>query len=111
MRNIKELVASEEKVWLYFRTKEICKEFFVRAKEEGFNFGQLPYEKWVCGTVIAIYGDGRMGHLPLFIWTMSFKSAVQGTPKRIDYEKYANGDDDYICREAHVNGSIIIHGR
>ncbi|MBE6949256.1 MAG: hypothetical protein E7456_05360 [Ruminococcaceae bacterium] len=111
MRNIRELVSSEEKVWIYFRTEEICKKFFVRAKEKGFNFGHIPYEKWVPGTVIAVHSDGRMGHLPLFIWTMSYRANVQGTPKRIDYERYANGGEDYLCREDHINGSIIIHGR
>ena len=111
MHNIKEFVSSKEKVWLYFRTEEICKEFFVKAKEEGFNFGEFPYEKWVPGILIAIHSDGRMGHLSLFIWTMSFNANVQGTPKRIDYEKYANGEEDYLCHEAHMTSSIIIQGR
>ena len=59
MRNIKDLTKTNEKVWVYFDSEELCREFF---KETDLRFGDLPKEKWSAGYVIAVHSDGNMGH-------------------------------------------------
>ena len=45
MRTIKELVEKEKIVWMYLESEEVCKVFYKQAHEEGFYFGDLPYEQ------------------------------------------------------------------
>lgn len=87
-KTIKQLVANREKVWVYLESETICKKFFKQAKMENFSFGELPYEKWVCGTLIAVHSNGQMGHAPYFVYSL-----LHSKKDIVDFRKYL--DDDY----------------
>ncbi|WP_296725411.1 hypothetical protein [Ruminococcus sp.] len=103
MRTIREILSEEEKVWLYFDSEELCRQFY---EETEFRFGDLPKEKWKTGYVIGVHSDGSMGHVPLFVWCMSFSSDSPSIPKRIDYRKFISGEGDYYCKESHIKGVV-----
>ena len=112
MRTIKELVEKEKIVWMYLESEEVCKAFYRQAHEEGFHFGDLPYEQWATGYVVAVHDNGRMGHLPIFIWTMAFGSngwrGIEGSHTPVDYRLYMTGEQDYICKTSHFRGVMIV---
>ena len=64
MRTIKELVEKEKIVWMYLESEEVCKAFYRQAHEEGFYFGDLPYEQWATGYVVAVYDEVTVGYYP-----------------------------------------------
>ena len=105
MRTIRDLLVKEETVWVYLNNEDACKAFYKQAYEEGFNFGDLPYEEWRTGSVIAVNADGSMAHLPLFIWTSAFdKNGWRGIKRShtpIDYARYSAGEEDYFCKTSH----------
>ena len=53
-RSITALVKDAPRVWLYLSSPELCRKFYEQAREEGFHFGDLPYEQWAVGYVIGI---------------------------------------------------------
>ena len=46
MRTIRDIISEEERVWLYFDTEELCRQFY---EETDLRFGDLPKEKWQTG--------------------------------------------------------------
>ncbi len=107
MRSIRKLLKSEETVWVYFDSHELCEEFFRR--EEGFRFGELARDKWKTGHVIAVHRDGTMGHLPLFIWLMSFRGG--DCPVKVDYRRFAAEKEDFLCRSSHFACRMFFTGK
>ena len=101
MRSIRELLENEETVWVYFDSEELCEEFF--RSEDGLYFGELPRDRWKTGNVIAVHRDGSMGHLPLFIWLMSFGAGRERCPVKVDYRRFISGEEDYLCRSSHFS--------
>ncbi|MBR3666429.1 MAG: hypothetical protein IKN66_04620 [Ruminococcus sp.] len=99
MRSIRELLENEETVWVYFDSEELCEEFF--RSEEGLYFGELPRDRWKAGKVIAVHRDGSMGHLPLFIWLMSFSAGIESCPVKVDHRRFIGGEEDFFCHIPH----------
>ncbi|WP_303836434.1 hypothetical protein [Ruminococcus flavefaciens] len=107
MRTIREMLGSDEKVWVYIDSRETWERFASMAAAEGFGFGELPEEKWVFGCAVAVHSSGDMGHLPMFVWHRSFSADIEELPKRVEFLKYISGDEDYICRESHFKAAML----
>lgn len=114
MRTIRELLVNEKVVWMYLDNEEVCRDFYRQAHEEGFHFGDLPYEKWVTGYVVAVHANGEMGHLSMFVWTLSFAGkgpcSIRGSHTPVDYQLYMAGEEDYICKSSHFTGVQYVGG-
>ncbi len=105
MRTLKQLVGKEGRVWVYLDNENVGKAFLRQAQEEGFRCGNGSSPRrmsWFY--VMALHSDMTVCYVSLFNWTLSFAGDVKGTPVRIDYEKYAAGEEDYLCRRSHFNG-------
>ncbi len=100
MPNLRKLLGNDETVWVYLDGRAEWDVFAVMAAEEGFSFGELPADKWTAGHVVAVHSDGRLGHLPLFIWCMSFVGGGAGV-RKLDLRKYIEGAGDCNCESAH----------
>ena len=107
MRTIREMLGTDEKVWVYIDSRETWERFASKALAEGFHFGVLPFERWRSGYVIAVHKSGEMGHLPLFAWCMSFSGNCTGSPVKMDMRKYLDGEKDYICHVPHFSGMMV----
>lgn len=101
MRTIREMLGNDEKVWVYLNSENTWKEFAHMAVAEGFHFGEIPVERWAFGYVVAVHSNGDMGHLPLFIWCRSFSADVGNCPRKVDFSRFINNYEDWLCKEAH----------
>ena len=105
MRTLKQLVEKAGKVWVYLDNEETGNAFLRQAREEGFcccDGSSLRRMSWFY--VMALRSDMTVCYVSLFNWTFSFAGNVKGTPLRVDYEKYAAGEEDYLCHRSHFNG-------
>lgn len=107
MRTIRNITETNEKVWFYLDSTETWKKFSDTAEAEGFHFGSLPKEKWTSGYVVAVHSSGEMGHVPLFVWCISFSSACSESIRKIDFGKYISGEEEYDCIVPNFKGRII----
>ncbi len=95
MRTIKELVRNEKKVYIYLSNKAIEYRFMSDAEREGIIFGDgvKPTERQV-DDIMALHDDGTICFLG---WAGRMSYHYNKTKiKRIDYEKYIEGKEDYI---------------
>lgn len=106
MRTIREMLGNDKKVWVYLNGEDTWKEFVRMAVSEGFHFGNLPVERWMFGYVVAVHSNGDMGHLPLFIWCRSFSADVENCPRKVDFWRFINNHEDWLCKEAHLLAHI-----
>ena len=108
MRTLKQLVEKEATVWVYLDNKKVGKEFLRQAEEEGFRCSDgssLRRMSWFY--VMALHRDMTVCYVSLFNWTFSFAGNVKGTPLRVDYKKYASGEEDCLCRQSHFTRSFV----
>ena len=94
MRKLMDLVKLDDRgVFVYFRTPALCRDFMRRAEAEGITFGDgvKPTQRDVTD-IFALHAEitiayvGAVGH-------MAFSA---GARVRVDYEKYRNGEEDFI---------------
>ena len=107
MRMIREMLGNDEKVWVYLNSEDTWRQFIDMAVAEGFHFGDLPVDKWTFGYVIAVHSNGNMGHLPLFVWCLSFQKDADNCPQKLDFEKYIKECEDYKCRDPHFRQRLF----
>jgi hypothetical protein len=100
------MLGNDEKVWVYLNSEDTWKKFTSIAVSEGFHFGELPVERWAFGYVVAVHSSGDMGHLPLFIWCRSFSAEAESCPQKVNFSRFINNHDDWICNEAHFTSII-----
>lgn len=108
MRTIREMLGSDEKVWVYLNSENTWKQFVNMAVAEGFRFGELPVEKWSFGYVVAVHSNGDMGHLSLFVWCQSFSADVDSCPRKVDFRRFINNYYDYYCYTSHFKTLQLI---
>ena len=100
MRSIRDLLKNDEKVWVYLDSSETWEKFVRMAVDEGFSFGKLPADEWKSGYIAAVHSNGSMGHLPLFIWCMSFAKDMPSV-RKADFKRYIEGEEEYSCESSH----------
>lgn len=95
MRTIKELVRNEKKVYIYLSSKAIEYRFMSDAEREGIIFGDgvKPTERQI-DDIMALHDDGTICFLG-WAGRMSYHYN-KANIKRIDYEKYIEGKEDYL---------------
>ena len=103
LRTLKQLVENEGKVWVFLDSEETGNAFLRQAREEGFRCS----DKMSWFYVMALSSDMTVCYVSLFNWTFSFAGNVKGTPLRVDYKKYASGEEDFLCRQSHFTRSFV----
>ena len=95
MRTIKELIRNEKKVYIYLSSKAIEYRFMSDAEREGITFGDgiKPTDRQV-DDIMALHDDGTICFLG-WAGRMSYHYN-KANIKRIDYEKYIDGKEDYL---------------
>ena len=105
MKTIRELVNAEckKKVYIYLANDKIGKNFMKQAEEEGFVFGDgvKPTERNY-SEIIAVNDDNTINFVNS-IGRMAFGSGAENVGNRklvrVDYEKYINGESDYLYKK------------
>lgn len=95
MRTIRNLIKEEKKVYVYLRNKATEYRFMSDAEREGITFGDgvKPTERQV-DDIMALHDDGTICFLG-WAGRMAYHYS-KDTVKRIDYEKYIEGFEDYL---------------
>ena len=95
MRTIKQLINPEKKVYIRLRGKAIRYRFMSDAEREGITYGDKvkPTER-EADDIMALLADGTICFLG-FVGRMGYHSGANNII-RIDYEKYIDGDPEYI---------------
>ena len=102
MRTLRDLVTDHDLVWIYIGNDAEKEAFAAQCGDEGFHFSDgdaVAADR--CGHVMALHNDLTLGNLAIFIWVMSFEDDVANTPLRVEYGKYAQGADDFVCKESY----------
>lgn len=99
MRTVEKLMRMDGRVFVYLGSDEAKYRFLADAESEGFTFrnGVKPADG-PCSNLYVL-NDDRTLNYPGCIGHMAFhnpKSYVSSKMIRIDYGKYASGQDDYI---------------
>ena len=88
------LLRKDSKVYIYCKSENICRRFFMDAEAEGFTFGDgiKPTEKET-SDIFALCDDWTISYTG-FAAHMMFRSQdslAKKSPARIDYGKYLSG--------------------
>lgn len=95
MRTIRELIKEEKKVYIYLRNKATEYRFISDAEREGITFGDgVKPTKRPVDDIMALHDDGTICFLG-WAGRMAYHYS-KDTVKRIDYEKYINGETEYL---------------
>ena len=94
MRTIKQLISKENKVYFFMKDEDTCRRFYYDAEAEGITFGGAKPTGKDTSDIIALLPNGEICYAG---WAghMCYYNCKEGVI-RIDYEKYANGDEKYI---------------
>lgn len=98
-RSLSELLKFEGAVYIYLQNPEACKQFYNQAESEGFMFAiDKPTEKHTTD-LIRLYQDKQMSYCATN-GRIAFGSGkgISGNTLRVDYQKYASGENDYLFR-------------
>lgn len=93
-KSIRKLLGKNTGMWVYLSSQEVCAEFYRRAFEEGFRFGNLKPENWKTDYLIGVHSDGKLGHPPYFVRALLNSK----TEKIVDYVKYIHGEEDFFYK-------------
>ena len=97
MRTIKQFISQPNKVYIYLKDTNLCKQFYRNAEEEGITFGGTnPTEKEPTD-LVALLPSGELCYVG-WAGRMCYHNCTQGVI-RIDYEKYINNAPDYIIHK------------
>ena len=108
MRTIRQLLLQHERVWFYLRDEETEILFAQELNEMDAKYlnGNRIFPS-NCSPIMSVHRDGRVAHLMIMIWNASFSPAFKNHSAKeisnvlkVDYQKYRNGCDDYICKKS-----------
>jgi len=107
MRQLKELLKNNDRVWIYCEDKALQLQFLSQAEEEGFHAlnGDLPTQLSP-HPLYGIHDDMTMGYLSIMIWCLSFPENGADPYFRVDYKRFISGEDDYVCHTPHFKPVI-----
>ena len=89
---IKQLSQMDGRVYVFFRTDDLCQDFLSQAEQEGFTFqdGAKPTDRHT-SDIIAVNNDYTINYVG-FVGHVAYGSNVKRIGKdnliRIDYEEY-----------------------
>lgn len=95
MRTIRNLINREKKIYIILRTKEMEYRFMSDAAREGITFGDgVKATERNVEDIMLLQADGTICFLG-FVGRMNYHYNKHKSVC-IDYEKYINGDVDYL---------------
>lgn len=108
MRSIQELLQDGKKAWFYLKDRETERKFVEELDRVGARYlNGSPVTAENCSPIMVVHPDLRVAHLMIMIWNASFSPSFHehysGDVRRIlkvDYAKYINGEDDFICTKS-----------
>ncbi len=95
MRTIKQFIKKADKVYFYMKDEETCRRFYQEAEREGILFGGGKPTNKEPTDLVALLPEGGICYVGWAGHMCYYHGGMKGVI-RIDYAKYANGENDYI---------------
>lgn len=97
MRTIRDLSNQGKRVYIYLRTEKIRQCFIDDATKEGITFGDgVSIAERGIDDIMALNADGTVNFLcwgGRMMWQCGGEQII-----RVDYERYVDGDGDYLIK-------------
>lgn len=102
------------KIYIYCDNEKIGKQFMQNAENEGYRFGKIKPTENGWSNIVTLEKKKQLSFVG-FCGHMAFQcnGGDNGCLTRIDYEKYAKGDKDFIFKGKPLNEITVkskIHG-
>ena len=99
------------RIYIYLDNEKIGKRFLQDAENEGYRFGNIKPTKNGWSNVIALKDKKQLSYVG-FVGHMSFQcgGGDGGSLTRVDYEKYARGDTDFLYNNKAIE-EIVVNGK
>lgn len=100
MRNIQELLLKHENVWFYI-SEAYHERFYnelVANNARFMNGAEITPES--IGHIVGVHADWTVGCVSNLVWYNTFFSPT--APLKVDYEKYAKGNEDYVIIKPNI---------
>ena len=89
MSTIRELITTEERVYIFLENRAMRYRFMSDAEREGLDFGgELRPED----DIVALWPDGTVRRLG---WAGRLRFRNDSGAPRVDYERYIDGEENY----------------
>lgn len=97
---IEALLREDARIYVYFRNAQVQAQFIRQATQEHFTFPDgAPLSERELAPIMAINNDKTVNYVG-FVGMTAFQCAAKKLGSkpllRIDYEKYAKGDSEYL---------------
>lgn len=89
------------KIYIYLANREICRRFLQEAEAEGYRFGTIKPTDSDGSNIIALEKHKQLSYVN-FVGHMAFQCNGGDDSDgfyRIDYQKFASGDNDYFFKQ------------
>ena len=96
MRTIKQFIGKAEHIYFKMSSREVCKQFYEQAAKEGFLLGGINPTYKETTDLVALLPNGGLCYVG-WAGRIFYHNYHEGVI-RIDYEKYANGEADYLIK-------------
>lgn len=112
IENLRNVIS--DKIYIYCDNEKIGKQFMRDAENEGYRFGKIKPTENGWSNIVALEQNKQLSYVG-FCGHMAFQcnGGDNGGLTRIDYEKYAKHDKDFIFKGKPLNETTVkstIHG-
>lgn len=85
------------KIYIYLDNEKIGKQFLQDAEDEGYMFGKIKPTDNTWSNIIALENRKHISYVG-FVGHVAFQCGGSGDLTRVDYEKYVNGDRNFLFK-------------
>lgn len=106
IENLRETISG--RIYIYLDNEKIGKRFMQDAKAEGYRFGKIKPTENGWSNIIALESKKQLSYVG-FVGHACFQcnGGDGGSLTRIDYEKYVNGDENFLFEGKPLNETTI----
>lgn len=97
------------KIYIYIDNEKIGKQFLQNAEAEGYRFGKVKPTISGSSNIIALKKNKQLSYVG-FVGHVEFQCGGNGDLTRIDYEKYINGNRNFLFENKPIT-EITIQGK
>lgn len=110
IQNLRETISGT--IYIYLDTEKIGKQFMQDAENEGYRFGKIKPTQNGWSNIIALENRKQLSYVG-FAGHVNFQcnGGDDGGLTRIDYEKYVNGDENFLFKSKPLKETTLRSNR
>lgn len=96
----------KNKIYIYLGNEKIGKQFLKNAENEGYRFGKIKPTDNDWDNIISLKKNKQLSFVG-FVGHIEFQCGGNGDLLRVDYEKYINGNHNFLFENKPLNEMTI----